>query len=104
MGKSKQNTRRKGDKCSSNEEYINSSVPLTRRGPDSGLEHVGCNFKVSDIISQTNSVLFEEDTDIFQSLILVRSSEDNTEFKTVDLEQNTEIKTVLCHMFQLRSQ
>ena len=79
MGKSKQNTRRKGDKCSSNEEYINSSVPLTRRGPDSGLEHVGCNFKVSDSISQTNSVLFEEDTGVFQNLILIRSSEDNTE-------------------------
>jgi len=83
MGKSKQNKRKKGDSYSSNEEYIDSSVPLTRRGPDSGLEHGGCNFKVSDIISQTNSVLFEEDTDVFQNWILVRSLEDNTEIKTV---------------------
>jgi len=51
---------------------------------------------VSDIISQTNSVIFADDTDVFQNLISIRSSEDNTEFKTVvklDLEQNTEIKT-----------
>ena len=51
---------------------------------------------VSDIMSQTNSVIFADDTDVFQNLISIRSSEDNTEFKTVvklDLEQNTEIKT-----------
>ena len=51
---------------------------------------------VSDIISQTNSVIFADYTDVFQNLISIRSSEDNTEFKTVvklDLEQNTEIKT-----------
>ena len=96
MGKSKRNKRVKGDRCSTDEEYTKSSVPLKRRGPDSGLEHVGCNFKVSAIISQTNSVIFGEDTDVFQNLISIRSSEDNTEFKTVvklDLEQNTEIKT-----------
>jgi len=51
---------------------------------------------VSDIMSQTNSVIFADDTDVFQNLISIRSSEDNIEFKTVvklDLEQNTEIKT-----------